>query len=174
MISLLEIYKQSIVEGTYIGYHGTSAIFDKFDLRNMNDAEGKSLNLGWGRGVILFTTKYSEAMAYAKSFHGNGTTPRVIHAELTMNNPFRIGTYSDDDTGYARYQRVRDGYVDTVDRSIWWGKIPGNKNRRMEAFVKQLKKEGYDGIISGRPPDVEYVIFKPDQIQILDGDYKNE
>ena len=168
-------FKQFINENNsnkIIAYHGTSVDFDEFDIKKMIDKEGKDLNLGWGRGVINFTDSLSEARAYAKRWDSG--TPQIIEVELTINNPFYIGSYRSINTklsdGYARFQRVRDGFVDTVDRNIWWGKIRGHKNLRMEAFVKQLKKEGYDGIIEGDKglgDMLGYVVFKIGQIKII-------
>ena len=157
--------EQEISTKKFIAYHGTSNDFKEFDIKKMHDKEGKSLNLGWGKGVINFTDSFNNARGYA--INGNGDNPRVIKAELSFTNPFYMGSYMKGDTGYARYQRVRDGFVDTIDKNIWWGEIKSGKNLRMEAFIKQLKKEGYDGIVSG-DDSKEYVIFYVNQIKILE------
>ena len=39
----------------------------------------------------------------------------------------------------------------------------------MEAFIKQLKKEGYDGIIDGKDEEAEFVAFHPTQIKSATG-----
>ena len=155
-----------------VAYHGTQSVFDKFEKRKAHDKEGKSLGLGWGRGVFSFASKPGEAGKYAfAKDRGPGYTagaPSIMPVHLSIRNPFYVDYHAvgvEKASNYTRYQSARDGYKDTRT-DIYWGDYPASRNQRLEALVKQLKKEGYDGIIEGNKKDgYEYAVFNPDQIR---------
>lgn len=133
-------------------YHGTQAKFDKFETKFATDAEGRKLNLGWGKNNFYFTTKKGEALKYATrerspevaKLYPKGE-PNVIEAFVDIKKPFdmEIGKNAE------RWRKVRDGYWSDGVSDFNYHKIPNGKTKA-EAFVEQLKKEGYDGIIDGQ------------------------
>lgn len=143
-------------------YHGTQSNFDAFDKRKAHDKEGKSLNLGWGRGVFYFSKEPRPAENFAlRKDRGKGYAegnPSVMPVYLKVETPF------DAVDNYGRWQRARDGFLDKKS-GIYFGDIPTARNQRAEAFVKQLKKEGYDGILF----DDEIAVFEPTQIKSSTG-----
>lgn len=133
-------------------YHGTQAKFDKFDSKFATDAEGRKLNLGWGKGNFYFTTKKGEALKYATRERSPEVAklylkgePNVVEAFVDIKNPFDMGSAKNAE----RWRKVRDGYWSDGVSDFNYHKIPKGKTKA-EAFVEQLKKEGYDGIIDGQ------------------------
>ncbi len=143
-------------------YHGTQSSFDAFEKRKAHDKEGKSLGLGFGRNVFYFSSSPGAANQFAfRGERGPGYvpgSPSIVPAFLSVENPF------DAEKNYERYRRARDGWRDT-ETDIYWGDFPSSRNQRIEAFVKQLKKEGHDGIVFGD----EYAVFEPTQIKSATG-----
>ena len=138
-------------QGTPV-YHGTQAKFNKFDSKFATDAEGRKLNLGWGKGNFYFTTKKGEALKYATrerspeiaKLYPKGE-PNVIEAFIDIKKPFDIEIGKNAE----RWRKVRDGYWTDGVSDFNYHKIQKGKTKA-EAFVEQLKKEGYDGIIDGQ------------------------
>lgn len=149
-------------QGTPV-YHGTQVKFDKFDSKFATDAEGRKLNLGWGKGNFYFTTKKGEALKYATrerspevaKLYPKGE-PNVIEAFVDIKKPFdmEVGKNAE------RWRKVRDGYWTDGVSDFNYHKISKGKTKA-EAFVEQLKKEGYDGIIDGQ----EITAFSENQIK---------
>lgn len=139
-------------------YHGTDAVFKEFDKAKMLDKEGLKLGLGMGKGTITFSTSKGEAQKYGKN---------IVEAKVNIKKPFVIKGPEWADMGYERWKRVRDGMKDTTT-DIYWGKYKTYAGR-VNSFVRQLKKEGYDGIILGHPKlekDLEITVFDTSQIII--------
>jgi len=149
-------------QGTPV-YHGTQAKFDKFESKFATDAEGRKLNLGWGKNNFYFTTKKGEALKYATrerspevaKLYPKGE-PNVIEAFVDIKKPFNIEI----EKNAERWRKVRDGYWSDGVSDFNYHKIPKGKTKA-EAFVEQLKKEGYDGIIDGQ----EITVFSENQIK---------
>lgn len=144
-------------------YHGTRNEFTVFDKKMAKDKEGKSLNLGWGKGVFYFHKNEKTALGYANRKTRNekyyeGVKSKSLSVFLNIKNTFDV------DKNYLRVRANRDGFKDTVS-DIWWSKYPDSKNLRREALIKQLKIEGYDGLMD----DDEFTVFYPTQIKLADG-----
>lgn len=132
-----------------VGYHGTSAAFDEFDLaadpvNRFNHVTGLTDIEG-----IFFTgdprTAYSYA-AMAKRKTGGQGRLRVIKAQLDMQNPFDI--------------------TKAIKRGERKGLSFGDAKR---AALDALDRSIYDGVIfqgNGTNPP-EYIVFSPRQVTLL-------
>lgn len=120
-------------------YHGTSAQFDRFE-------SGRSIRPQSSLGGFSFTSNPHSAYSYAVSAaRMTGGKPRVITADLVMQNPLDITP------GIARGRRRKLSFADA----------------KREALA-QYNPAVHDGIIfrgNAQNPD-EYVVFNPDQIRI--------
>lgn len=121
-------------------YHGTSAEFDRFE-------PGRSVRSQTSLGGFSFTSDQRYAYTYASSAARiTGGKPRVLTANLTMRNPLDITA------------AIKNGQR----RKMTFGDA---KRAALSKFDPQI----HDGIIfrgNGQNPD-EYVVFDPDQINIL-------
>jgi hypothetical protein len=134
-----------------VGYHGTSAAFDAFDLAvdpvnrfnpitGMTDIEG-----------LFFSgdphTAYSYA-AMAKRKTGGQGRMRVIKAQLDMQHPFDI--------------------TQAIKRGQRKGLSFGDAKR---AALAALDRSQHDGVIfqgnAQNPP--EYIVFSPHQVKLVEG-----
>jgi len=154
-----EEFIKDFVKDSYIKqpvYHGTNTQFKFFDFKKLTDKEGLKIELGMGKGTLSFATSKGEASKYGK---------RIIEARLKIKKPFIIKGPEWADSNYERWRRVRDGWKDTIT-DIHWGKYKTYAGR-VNSFIKQLKKEGYDAIILGHPKldkNLEITVFYPHQV----------
>ena len=126
-------------------YHGTNAEFTEFDKRKATDKEGKKLNLGWGKGVFYFSKSNLKASRYGKN---------TMPVFLNISNVYDIKDYENK----SDYINALNGYK---VGDIWYGEIEDVKNKRAETFVKELKKNKFDGIIY----EDEIIVFNSNQIK---------
>jgi hypothetical protein len=121
-------------------YHGTSARFDRFEL-------GRSIRPQTSLGGFSFTTNPNTAYSYAVSaVRTTGGKARVVIANVVMNNPLDITS------DIAKGRRKGMAFTDA-------------KRMALEKFNPTV----HDGIVfrgNAHNPD-EYVVFDPDQIQII-------
>lgn len=168
-----EFFKDSKVRDAdgnlLVVYHGTNAEFTVFDKKAFHDKHGKNLNLGWGRGVFNLTDAKSIAQNYAniqRSERGRAYsdgTPKVMELYVNMVNPYDMRIPANE----TRFRNSMNGFTNKEDyenTGIWWNDIPDEQNKRPEAFIKLMKKEGYDGIIEDLG---NVVVFSPNQIKSI-------
>ena len=150
-------------------YHGTKEEFTVFDKKKAKDTHGKRLNLGWGKGVFYVTPSKNVAENFANlpssergKSYVNGV-PRTMEMYANITNPFILET-PDGKRIYKNEAMFRNAMNGFLVNDVWFGKIEDRANKRKEAFIKMLKKEGYDGILNGD----EIVVFEPNQVKNVD------
>ncbi|RKY38606.1 MAG: hypothetical protein DRP75_04180, partial [Candidatus Omnitrophota bacterium] len=162
-----EEFVKDFVKDSYIKqpvYHGTNAQFKFFDFKKLTDKKGLKLGLGMGKGTLSFATSKGEASKYGK---------RIIEARLKIKKPFIIEGPEWADLNNERWRRVTEGWKDTIT-DIYWGRYKTYAGR-VNSFIRQLKKEGYDAIILGHTKfdkNLEITVFYPHQV--LTKDFYNQ
>lgn len=160
-------------------YHGTTDSFESFD--NVR------------RGVIWFTDDYEYAKGFKLTEHG-----RVLRCEVTFNNTFDLGKinerFEDSVSAIIKHRKSVDStfpseHVYSIAKALdapiedlvsiyKQAKKEGARGRLYEVTNKPmfkiiLKNAGYDSVVADEGVN-SYGVVSPDNIVILDYDYKEE
>jgi len=90
---------------------------------------------------FYFTTNPDSVKAYIRNPYTYEYDGRIIKAKLMIRNPLVLNTHALDQ---------------------------GASRAEAEAFTKKLLADGYDSVVIDHVGTVEYVVFSPDQIKVLD------
>lgn len=124
-------------------YHGTATDNIRiFDRKKAQDKAGRQIGFGWGKGKFYFTE--SEMMANAAGSgaqsRGQGEHPQAMPVYLRVEKPISAESYAE------RFKEISGGralspagYDDSYTME--------DRDRLIAKLDRQLKKEGYDGII---------------------------
>lgn len=160
-------------------YHGTTDSFESFD--NVR------------RGVIWFTDDYEYAKGFKLTEHG-----RVLRCEVTFNNTFDLGKinerFEDSVSAIIKHRKsvdstfpsehaysiakALDAPIEDLVSIYKQAKKEGARGRLYEVTNKPmfkiiLKNAGYDSVVADEGV-TSYGVVSPDNIVILDYDYKEE
>jgi hypothetical protein len=134
-------------------YHGTVDEFPEFDPRKVHDKAGTKLKLGFGPGVLYFTDHPDDAHRYAARHQRDGANIRPVY--LIMHKPLVIKHWDSDNAGWLNAAAYGRGSFASIKSYA----------TRMRKFIRDVRAEGFDGIIQGDGSGpMEYVVFGRDQV----------
>ena len=160
------MYKKLEINPHELFYHGTDAVFDRFE------DQFKGSHTGWDNTIhgFFFTDKKENALLFGDT---------IIEARLTVSNPmdFRLTAIFNDRSQASLIWEILSGEklsgikaLYTINRVIGLGDFMDmHKALNSENCKKLLVEAGHDGIISSLGNgEVEYIVFKPSQIEIIE------
>lgn len=132
-------------------YHGTATPgIDVFNSRKAQDKAGREYGMGWGKGKFYFTASkmMADAAASGAEYRGQGKNKQAMPLYLRIEKPMSIEEYQ------KRYSEISGGhrlggesYTDDYGMK--------DRDKFIAKLDKQLKNEGYDGIVDGET----YAVF---------------
>ena len=143
-------------------YHGSKNEFEYFDEKSMGTGGSDGI-LQYGHG-FYFTNKRELAEGYGL---------HVKKDHLTLNNPINMETVPDN---LIKWMRKTFPSINNFDNYEFKMKV-GTVHRILQFLQKAhyntadvLKELGYDGIIEHHPYADTYVVFDPEQVEVLKRD----
>lgn len=138
-------------------YHGTATDgLTVFSHKKAQDKQGRKLALGWGKGKFYLTTSEIGARAAADgaAWQGYGSSPQVMKLFVNVRKPMSEDEYA------ARYAALsghdlNEPYADGYGMQ--------ERDKYIAALDKNIRKEGYDGIVDAVSGAV--AVFAPNQIK---------
>ncbi|WP_163321694.1 LPD5 domain-containing protein [Draconibacterium mangrovi] len=129
-------------------YHGTARDFNEFSKAKAQDKEGRRMEVGWGKSKFYFadTGGAASIAASGAEYFGKGKNQSVMPVYLRMEKPIDSDKYE-----ALVASKVAEGL---------------SRDKAISAVDKQIKKEGYDGIISDTGG---MAVFEPTQIKSATG-----
>jgi hypothetical protein len=169
-------------------YHGTNALFDKFDQR-----KSRIINDNYGGGIAYFTDSLNLANTYAKNMaKKQGGNPIVYSVELKLNKMFDVdyeftgkelidilpvdvndfargagllGLNADE---YKVISNLKSGNIKLTGEQVYRGLSKGNTQTAKAR--DHLIKKGYDGLrynMPVTPKQSVYLAYNANSIKII-------
>lgn len=138
-------------------YHGTAEEFWVFEKRKANDALGRRMGLGAGKGKY-YLSEYEgvgRAAANSAATMGRGYAPRVMELYVSAKKVMDRAEYDRRlETAYEKYPNSRPGSV-AYDYKA--------RDKAIAEVDKAIRKEGYDGVWDR--DSGEMFVYEPTQIK---------
>ena len=142
-------------------YHGTATDnLVEFSHRRAQDKTGRAMALGLGKGKFYFTDSEAGAnlAAQGAQYRGQGNSPQAMPVFINIRNPISESEYGSrfkEATGKELSQGYDNAYSMT------------DRDKGIAKLDKELKKEGYDGIIANIDNKNlgQIATFNPNQIK---------
>lgn len=142
-------------------YHGTATDnLVEFSHRRAQDKTGRAMALGLGKGKFYFTDSEAGAnlAAQGAQYRGQGNSPQAMPVFINIRNPISESEYGsrfEEATGKELSQGYDNAYSMT------------DRDKGIAKLDKELKKEGYDGIIANIDNKNlgQIATFNPNQIK---------
>lgn len=157
-------------------YHGTLAQFDEFDLAHVG-ANTSASNTPLGFFFIADRELAKQFAIDTADIERRGESPRVIEAYLSIKKPMRLNReafFGDEAQAATLYEIFTGEQLPAKEALAWineeiglaeWFEVAENVTEGRETLIR----DGFDGVISEfGAGNVEYVVFHPDQIRVVD------
>lgn len=138
-------------------YHGTATEFWSFDKRKANDATGRKLGLGAGKGKFYLSEYEGVGKAAADSARsmGKGKNPKVMELYVSAQKVMDRQEYDKRlNTAYGKYPNSNPKSVEYDYRA---------RDKAIAEVDRQIRKEGYDGVWDR--DSGEMFVYEPTQIK---------
>ncbi len=132
-----------------IVFHGSNVDFDVFEKNKIGSHTDSGM---WGKG-FYFTNFEATAKAYGKF---------VKRYYINIENPFIINDFKTKED-VANYLNISEDILSENSAGLIRPMI-----NFVGQFTSEVKYKGHDGIIVSRNPTIEYVVFDPDQVKLVD------
>lgn len=145
-----------------VAYHGTATsgirIFDK---KKAQDKVGRQMGMGWGKGKFYFSFYQGAANAAASGaqYRGQGKNPQTMAVYLRIEKPMTAEEYAN------RFREISGGH-ELSPAGYTSEYTMRDRDKFITKLDKQLKKEGYDGIVDKDTGSV--AVFDSKQVKSVD------
>ena len=138
-------------------YHGTADEFWVFDKRKANDAMGRRMGLGAGKGKFYLSEYEGVGKAAADSAKslGKGKTPKVMELYVSAQKVMDRNEYDE------RLAKAYKKYPNSDPRSVAYDFKA--RDKAVAEVDRQIRKEGYDGVWDH--DSGEMFVYEPTQIK---------
>lgn len=145
-----------------VAYHGTATSgIRTFDKKKAQDKVGRQMGMGWGKGKFYFSFYQGAANAAASGaqYRGQGKNPQTMAVYLRIEKPMTEEEYAN------RFREISGGH-ELSPAGYTSEYTMRDRDKFITKLDKQLKKEGYDGIVDKDTGSV--AVFDSKQVKSVD------